>query len=271
MRIALAALDLDGTLLRSDGSISARTRHALAATEAAGVTVMSVTARPPRRVRQIAEAVGLRGLAICSNGGLVYDVEQDTAVSQIVLAEDAAVELVLRLRAELPGVRFAVEAGMRYGCEAAYVVQPEHAADANDAVMLRDDALALCRLGVTKLIVQHGEAPLEALLQATRLHAEGLATVTHSGSAFVEVAALDVTKARALEAYCKSRSIGPEAVIAFGDMPNDLPMLLWAGRGIAVANAHPEVLAAAREVTASNDDDGVAIVLERLAAGDWDE
>jgi len=54
-------------------------------------------------------------------------------------------------------------------------------------------------------------------------------------------------------------------VIAFGDMPNDVSMLAWAGRGIAVANAHPEVLAVADEVTASNDEDGVALVLERLS------
>jgi hypothetical protein len=47
-------------------------------------------------------------------------------------------------------------------------------------------------------------------------------------------------------------------------MPNDLPMLVWAGHSVAVANAHPEVIGAADEVTASNDDDGVAEVLERV-------
>jgi len=59
------------------------------------------------------------------------------------------------------------------------------------------------------------------------------------------------------------RGISAEEVVAFGDMPNDLPMLTWAGLGVAVANAHPSVLAAADEVTASNDDDGVAQVLDR--------
>ena len=59
----------------------------------------------------------------------------------------------------------------------------------------------------------------------------------------------------------------PEQVVAFGDYPNDIPLLTWAGLGVAMANAHPDVLAIADEVTASNDEDGVALVLERLATG----
>lgn len=135
--------------------------------------------------------------------------------------------------------------------------------------MRRDDALALCAEGVTKLIVQHGQRPLDELLAITRSHAGALASVTHSGSEFVEVAAASVTKALALEAYCEARGIARERVIAFGDMPNDLPMIEWAGLGVAVANAHPEVLRAADETTASNDEDGVAHVLERFAARDY--
>jgi hydroxymethylpyrimidine pyrophosphatase-like HAD family hydrolase len=131
--------------------------------------------------------------------------------------------------------------------------------------MRNDDALVLCCEGVTKLIVQHRERGLEGLLEIARVHAGPLATVTHSGSNFVEVAAAGVTKARALERHCAELAIAAEQVIAFGDMPNDLPMMRWAGRGVAVANAHPEVLAAADDVSCSNDDDGVALVLERLA------
>jgi hypothetical protein len=63
---------------------------------------------------------------------------------------------------------------------------------------------------------------------------------------------------------CAQRGIASDDVVAFGDMPNDLPMLRWAGHGVAVANAHPDLLTAADEVTASNDDAGVARVLERL-------
>jgi Cof subfamily protein (haloacid dehalogenase superfamily) len=268
-RAALLALDLDGTLLRSDGSISERVRQALRAAQAAGLTVMSVTARPPRRVRQIADAIGLGGLSICSNGGVLYDLEQDGVVEKVELAERIAIELIAKLRLELPGARFAVEAGLRYGCEPAYAIPVEHTHDRADPALLRDDVLALCRLGVTKLIIQHAGSPLEELLRVTREHAGVLASVTHSGSDFVEVAAASVTKAFALEAYCAARGVSAAAVVAFGDMPNDLPMLEWAGRGVAVANAHPDVLAAADEITASNDEDGVAVVLERLATADY--
>ena len=73
-----------------------------------------------------------------------------------------------------------------------------------------------------------------------------------------------MTKATGLAGLAQRAGIGAAEVVAFGDMPNDLPMLAWAGRAVAVANAHPTVLAAADEVTASNDDDGVALVLERL-------
>ncbi|WP_437334076.1 HAD family hydrolase [Sorangium sp. So ce394] len=263
--LRLIAFDLDGTLLRTDGSISARTRSALAMAEAAGLTLMPVTARPPRRARQVAARTGLRGTAICSNGGLVYDLATDSVLRQNLLSAAAASALIESLRGAIPGVAFAIEAGVQYGCEHGYVIPSEHPNDRDDPRMRRGDALALCREGVTKLIVQHAGWPLEALLRITRAHAGALASVTHSGSAFVEVAAAGVTKALALEKYCAEHGIAAGQVIAFGDMPNDLPMLGWAGHGVAVANAHPEVLAAADEITSSNDDDGVAAVLERLA------
>jgi len=265
-RYRLAAIDLDGTLLRSDGTISARTRAALALAEAHGVHVLAVTARPPRRLRQIALQTGWVGLGICSNGALVYDLATDSAISQQRLSPALACALVARLRAVAPGVAFAVEAGLEYGCELAYAIPNEHTDDRADGRMQRQAAELLCSGGVTKLIVQHATLALERLLAHTREHAGELASVTHSGSDFVEVAAAGVTKARALADYCAERGIVASQVLAFGDMPNDLPMLRWAGHSIAVANAHTEVLACAHEITRSNDQDGVACVLERLAS-----
>jgi hydroxymethylpyrimidine pyrophosphatase-like HAD family hydrolase len=122
------------------------------------------------------------------------------------------------------------------------------------------------RHGVTKLIVQHSSWTLDELLQLTREHAGVLASVTHSGSNFVEVAAAGVTKALALASYCDQAGVTAAQVIAFGDMPNDLPMLQWADYSVAVANAHRDVLATARLHTSSNDDDGVALILEQLTA-----
>lgn len=260
----LIATDLDGTLLRSDGTVSGRTRAALARAVAAGIVTVFVTARPPRRAREIARDVGIGGLAICSNGALIYDLAAEAVVQQTLLEAAHARALVGALRAAAPGVCFAVEAGLRYGQEPGYAAHSPHVEDAG---LRYDDALALCAGGVTKLIVLHPTRPLAELLRLTHELAGATASVTHSGAPFVEVAATGVTKAVALAAFCAERDIAPEAVIAFGDMPNDLPLLGWAGHSVAVANAHPDVLAAAREITRTNDEDGVAVVLERLVVG----
>jgi hydroxymethylpyrimidine pyrophosphatase-like HAD family hydrolase len=76
--------------------------------------------------------------------------------------------------------------------------------------------------------------------------------------------ACGVSKASTLEQLIDEEGLTASDVVAFGDMPNDVEMIAWAGHGVAVANAHPEVLAVADEVTGTNDADGVAEVLERL-------
>ena len=90
--------------------------------------------------------------------------------------------------------------------------------------------------------------------------------LTHSGAPFLEVMAAGVDKAWGVARLCERLGIDREDVVAFGDAPNDVEMLAWAGHGVAVANAVPEAREAADEVTASDEDDGVALVLERLLA-----
>jgi hydroxymethylpyrimidine pyrophosphatase-like HAD family hydrolase len=91
----------------------------------------------------------------------------------------------------------------------------------------------------------------------------------HSDAAdsLLEIAALGVSKASTLAVLAEEQGLGPQDVVAFGDMPNDVPMLRWAGLGVAVADAHPEALAAASLVAPACSDDGVAQVVERLLAG----
>jgi hydroxymethylpyrimidine pyrophosphatase-like HAD family hydrolase len=120
---------------------------------------------------------------------------------------------------------------------------------------------------IVKLLAWSALSTADTLLALVRGVAGDLVECTHSGGAnLVEVSAAGVSKAAALSALCAARGVDPADVIAFGDMPNDLAMLRWAGRGYAVANAHPSVLAAGLPTTASNDEDGVARVLERLVA-----
>jgi Cof subfamily protein (haloacid dehalogenase superfamily) len=256
----LAAIDLDGTLLRSDGTVSDRSREALAGVRARGLTIVFVTARHPGSTAEIAREAGVGGLAICSNGGTVFDLDTGRVVRERTLESEVATRLVTALRERVPGVLFAVEAGAEMAFEPefrAWDWEPPEGTRFADALELVADP-------VTRLIVRHAEHELDVLAALVREVAGEAATVVMPGVWTVELSAVGVSKAAALAELCEELGLTADDVIAFGDFPNDLPMLAWAGRSIAVANAHPDVIAEADEVTASNDEDGVALVLEQL-------
>jgi Cof subfamily protein (haloacid dehalogenase superfamily) len=260
----LVASDLDGTLLLPDKTLSARTIRALREVAEAGIVLVLVTARPTRTVRPLAQQLQAKGLAICANGALIYDLDGDTVVKHASCAPDVIANLMVKLRAAAPGVRFALELEGTFGCESGYV-------DWNPAVWsdspVVDDALVLCTSPVTKLIARHPEIDVDELIELTQALGGDLIGATHSGGSVVEISAAGVHKASALEWLAESLGVDRQDVVAFGDMPNDLAMLQWAGHGVAVANAHPELLAAADEVTLANTEDGVAVTLERLLQG----
>ena len=254
----LVASDLDGTLVRSDGTVSPRTVAAIAAVEAAGAPFVMVTGRPSRWMHPLVEATGHRGLAVCANGAVLYDLHTERVVEAHLLSTEVAVEVVEALRREVPGIAFAVEHPERgFGHEATYVPrweQPEPPQPVEDLV----------HGGVIKLLGRHEEYGSDELLAAARAALGDLAECTHSSDdGLLEISAVGVSKASGLAAFAASHGIDAGDVIAFGDMPNDIPMLLWAGRGVAMGNGHPEVLEVADEVTGPVDDDGVADVLER--------
>ena len=224
-----------------------------------GREVVIVSARAPHWLREIAADLGLRGHAVCCNGAVVYDLAAERLVRHHTLEPEVAGRVVRALREAAPGVAFACERGSVAIREPAYVplwAWPD--------VHPRTDVLEFVREPVSKLVVQHPELSQGNLFAlAVRLCGDD-ASVTYSGERLVEISGAGVTKAFALAGLCAELGVEQRDVVAFGDMPNDVAMLTWAGRGVAVANAHPEALAAADEVTASNDEDGVALVLERL-------
>ena len=260
--IRLVATDLDGTLLREDGRISERSRQAIAGAQSAGLIVVFVTARPPRDVAAIAEHLGVTGIAVCSNGAIVQDLATGETHRHVRLCSDLARDLVAELRLAEPGVSFATEHGHKIGQEAGF---PDFFADTVHHHPRRvDPAELLCAEELTKLLIHHQDHGAEALMHRVRRHARDRAEVIWSGGPFIEIVPSGVSKGAGLAAFCEGLGITAAEVIAFGDMPNDLPMLAYAGRGVAVANAHPDVLAAADEITAANDEDGVALVIETL-------
>jgi Cof subfamily protein (haloacid dehalogenase superfamily) len=254
----VVASDLDGTLVNSVGGVSPRTRAALDRAREQGALLIFVTGRPPRWMDSVARETGASGLAICANGALVYDLGKGEVVRQHILDAASAERLVKAIRAEIPGVTFAVESGMSFGHEPGYL--PSWPAP---DTCVAEVAQLLCD-PVAKLLVKHPERGPDEIHHIVAGLAGADATVTYSGDVLLEVSGAGISKASTLEALCNDYGVAPQDVIAFGDMPNDAAMLAWAGHGVAVANAHPSVLEVADEVTASNDDDGVAHVLERV-------
>jgi hydroxymethylpyrimidine pyrophosphatase-like HAD family hydrolase len=260
--IRLVASDLDGTLLRSDETVSERTRHAIAAAQRAGIRVVLVTGRPPRSLAPIAARIGLGGIAICANGAVVWDLDAGAMLDTSPLAAEAAASLIRGLRRAMPGVLFAVELERGFGREAGWTdgtLLPAPGA-------LEGDALELVTGPVVKLLLRHPTLPFAEVARRARQTVGEDAVATWAGTRVVEISAAGVTKAWALERLCARLGVDREEVVAVGDMENDLAMLAWAGHAVAVANAQQNVLDAADEVTASNLDDGVARVLERLVA-----
>jgi Cof subfamily protein (haloacid dehalogenase superfamily) len=260
--VRLIATDLDGTLLRSDLSVSARTQAALQAARDAGIRIVLVSARGPIGVGRVADEVGGDGLAICSNGALILDLASRKVIRHRTLTADVAALMIRGLRSRLPNVSFATE------LEGTFALEPAFKGAWNDWEPPEGsryaDALELVTEPVTKLMVRDQTISVDELAVAAREVARDSAAVAISGKWVVEISAAGVNKAAALRELAGEYGIEAADVVAFGDYPNDLPMLEWAGHSIATANAHPDVLAEVDEVTASNDEDGVAQAIERI-------
>ncbi len=229
----LIATDLDGTLLDHEKQITPRTVAAVRAVVAAGIEFVLVTARPPRTVAHLAERLGGRIAALCGNGTILaeFDAGEQTGLEvyfetafRVGAVGDDRRVLTDNLTGIAPQMPTIIKVLAR---------SPERAAD--DMVALADDVLTVA------------------------------AEVSHSGGrGLLEIAPPRASKASALAWLCEQRGVAASEVAAFGDMPNDLPMLRWAGLGYAMANAHDEVLAAADHVVGHHAQDGVALALEAL-------
>ena len=257
------ATDLDGTLLRSDLSISGRTAKVLAELERTGTEVVFVTARPPRWMGPLAGAVGGHGRAICLNGACVYDFETGTASDIRGFAAPALIAIVTELRERLPGIAFATER------VTGAVFDPHfHSAHPYGPETLHMPVEQATDQVAGKLLARLDGIPDAEFFRTIEEVVADRAILAYSGAhGLAELTAPGVTKAAALARWAANRGISPAQVWAFGDMPNDVPMLAWAGRSFAVGNAHPLALASASAVVGTNDEDGVAVQLEQLLAG----
>nr|WP_245245098.1 HAD-IIB family hydrolase [Streptomyces palmae] len=268
--VRLIATDLDGTLLRDDKTVSERTVAALAAAERAGIEVFFVTGRPARWMGVVSEHVHGHGLAICGNGAAVVDLRDGGRLIDVrSLAPVDALSVAAALREAAPGVSFAVDRSSGVHYEPGYPpFQFEPGATIAPVEKLLADGNEYAHHPILKLLAHHPEMAPDAFLELARSIAGHHATFTRSSpTALLEISGLGVSKASTLARCCAERGIAPAEVVAFGDMPNDLEMLSWAGTSYAMGNAHPAVLAATTHRTETNYEDGVAVVIERILAG----
>ena len=260
--IRLVATDLDGTLLQPDSTVSLRTLAVIDAVDALGVQVVFVTGRPLRWMESLWRHVGDHGLAICSNGGVLYDVPGRSVIEAKTIPRDVGLSVAERVRAAVPGSHFALEKTTGFGREDTFPVPPR--ADETDRPEV-GPLEAIFDDDVVKLLALHQvHTPLDYWQRVERAVGTAVTTTWSSTNALVEMSGADVTKASTLAQLCQDRGIASEEVLAFGDMPNDIALLRWAGTSYAMENAHPQARAAADHLAPRNDEDGVAQVLERL-------
>lgn len=258
----LVATDLDGTLLHSDGTVTDRTREVLDAIDEQGVQVVFVTGRPIRWMEPLWHHVGDHGIAICSNGGIVYDVPGRSVVQARTIPREVGLKVASVVREAIPGTMFGLEQTGGFSKEPVFLPRPEDA-DRDDFRIgpleeVFDDT-------VVKMLAFHEELPPEEYWAAVEeLVGEFVTTTWSATGALVEMSGAGVTKASTLELICAELGVAAEDVVAFGDMPNDVAMLRWAGTSYAMANGHPSARAAAQHLAPRHDEDGVATVLEEL-------
>ncbi|MGY1604025.1 Cof-type HAD-IIB family hydrolase [Geodermatophilus sp. SYSU D00815] len=263
-RPRLIASDMDGTLLHRDDTVGDATVAELARWRAEGVPVVLATGRPPRWMRRIRRVLEF-GTAVCCNGAVLLDLETFTVVDEDPLAPDVMRDVVAELRRRQPGTRFGVEYGLEFRHEPDY--HPRWDVDAPGVATAPLEELV--REPVAKLLARHEDLARDPFLAAVEEIVGDRATVTNSSEeALAEISALGVTKASGLAKVAARYGVGPEDVVVFGDMPNDIAAFDWVreagGRAVAMAHAHPDLLAAATDVTGSNEDDGVAAFLAAL-------
>lgn len=265
-RPRLVASDVDGTLLGLNARASRRTVDVVARIVAAGVPFVLVTGRPPRWIQPVVDEIGHAGLAVCANGAVLYDAATGEVLSTRTLDAMRLHDLADSLTAALPGCMFAAEriadphapAQQDFVAELGYA-HPWPGPDHHEAP--RDELLGR---PAVKLLVRHPDMTSEAMAAAVDGLVDDTLSVTFStGNGLLEFAAAGVDKSTGLAAVADHYGVARADVIAFGDMPNDLEMLAWAGHGVAMGDGHPSVLEVADEVTAPVSEDGVPLVLER--------
>ena len=259
----LIATDLDGTLVRSDDTVSAYTHEVLDRVRAAGIRLVGATGRGPRLAELTRNDIRAADFLVLAQGGWVMDLADPLPLRAERLAGGVVARVLADLEAEVGPLSVMVEALDHHDAPLWGDLDPTW----RYPVIVHERPRAECLTGdVIKAFARSFDRDVDDLLAAAqRIVPANVASVTQAGLNYVEICPPGVDKGTGLAVVAQSVGVDPADVLVFGDMPNDLPMFAWAGWSrVAVANAHPSILEVADEVTLANDEDGVAVYLDRL-------
>lgn len=264
-RIRLIALDLDDTLLRADKTISPRTERAIRRAVAQGCHVVLASARPLGSIASYADDLGVDGYCIGLNGAIVARLPHLERV-RVRYLEPALVKRILDLDQKVEAGNVFIEyprsyAALRHGSDVtAYARLAEGPATyVGDLHQAPHDE-------VCKVVFRVDDTPFPTLAKLQQALGDEVAYVIWEGPwSFIEVLPFGTSKADALQWLAKQLQVSRDEVLAVGDERNDLEMVTWAGVGVAMGNANPELKAVADWVTASVEEDGCAVAIERFA------
>lgn len=278
--ITVIAMDMDGTLLNSQKRISPRTRQALLQAQEAGMILILASGRPTSGLKEFARELEMdthHGLLVSYNGSKVVDCQSGRELfNQAMTVEEG--RAVLEHMKKFDQVRPMIDRGEYMYVNDVYnqmihvdgkefnVIQYE-SRGGHFKLCEKEDLAAFADFPLNKILTTADPEYLQAHYQEMMEPFKDGLSCMFTGKFYFEFTAKGIDKAKALEAALTPLGYDREEMIAFGDGHNDASMLAWAGRSVAMANAVEELKAAADEVTASNDEDGIALVIERILEG----
>lgn len=266
----LIASDIDGTLLNRSERVIPRLREAIARATDAGCEVALATGRPHRWIHMVLEQLPIRPVCVTSNGAVMYDSGADEVITAHTIGPETMAQVLDAARfalRDVGGVAVAAERGGKNSRDIAediFVVGPGYLhtwADQGFGEATEEDVIGV---PAVKMILRNDQLTAAEMYAHIAPHVDATqAHLTFSmNEGLIEVAAPGVTKALGIRTLADLHHVDDNATVAFGDMPNDIEMLRFARLGVAMRNARSEVMEAADMVTASNDDGGVADVIE---------
>lgn len=276
----LIACDIDGTILNNKNQITKRTINVIktCSSPSSNIKFLFITGRPPRMIDELAKKIDYLGIAICSNGTLTYDLKTKSIFNIKPISIDASIEAIKTIKSIYKKSNFALETLHQFYAEQNFL-SDQILSKKKGYINLVKDLLILLEKKrkdtsfqlnknnqIIKLMAIGHQISCEEYFHLILNKVRNVISITYSNpnSSILEATSLGVNKGSSLKEYAKKLNIKSSEIIAFGDMPNDMQMLQWVGKGYAMSNSHPKILSSAKFIAPSIQEDGVAKVIEQI-------